>query len=248
MRYSLWLFLTLLLPFLFWFSSCSKDGNCLTNTGPVIMQHRDVADFDTIAMYDYVNVILTQDSLNQVTVETGQNIISGISTEVMNRILIIRNNNVCNWLRSYNKPINVYVHVKNLRSIYYKSSGDVTTTNTIITPLLKFVGLGGCGTIDIRMKAYEGFFIQGLGTTDIHLHGMCDICSVYAGDYGPIQCGDLQTIYSYTKNYGSNDCYVKASHFLDATIGSIGNIYYIGDPDTLQTHISGTGSVIRIGK
>jgi hypothetical protein len=243
-----WFVLMMLLPFMFCFSSCSKEGgNCFSNSGPVIMQERIVADFDTIAMYDYVNLLLTQDTVNSVRVEAGQNIISGISAEVENRVLVIRNHNTCNWLRSYNKPIIAHVSVKNLRSIYYNSSADVSCTDTIRTPWLMIDTWGGCGTIDLTVKVNEGFFITHLGTADIRLHGICNISSVFAGDYGLIQCSGLETGYSYAKNYGSNDCYVKASKYLQATIGSVGNIYYLGEPDSLQTYIYGSGAVLHGG-
>lgn len=245
----IWISVVFLLPVMIWITSCAKDGgNCLTNSGPVILQDRIISDFDTIAMYDFVDVVLTQANENHVTVEAGQNIISGITTEVQNRVLVIRNHNTCNWLRSYNKPIIAHVSVKNLRSITYNSSADVTCTDTIRTPLLMIDTWGGCGTIDLTVKVNEGFFISHLGTADIRLRGVCNICSIYAGGYGLVQCSGLETGYAYAKNYGTNDCYVKTSKYLEATIGSVGNIYYSGNPGTLLTYIYGTGAVLPAGK
>jgi len=234
---------------MFLFGSCSKDGgNCVTNSGPVIMQERAVDDFDTIALYDHADLILSQDNVNRVTVEAGQNIIGGIKTEVANRKLSVRNLNSCNWLRSYSKPINVHISVRNLRSIYYNSSGNITCTDTITTPLLMIDTWGGCGTIELTLKANEGFFISHLGTADIRLHGICNICSIFNGDYGLIRCDALETGYNYAKNYGSNDCYVRTSRYLEATIGSVGNIYYAGTPDTVRTYNYGPGQVLPFGK
>lgn len=240
-----WLFIMPMLAILAFASSCAKEGgNCITNSGTVIRQARYVGDFDSIAVYDFVDVFIRQDTLNAVEIEAGQNIISGITTRVENRKLILRNLNECNWLRSYNKPINVHVAVKNLRGIYYESSGNVTSVNTITSPLLALDVWGGCGTIDLELNLYEGFFIQHMGTADIRLRGNCSISSIYAGDYGPVRCDELQTGYTFINNYSSNDCYVRASQYLEATIGSIGNIYYTGNPDTLKTHILGSGAVI----
>jgi len=107
---------------------------------------------------------------------------------------------------------------------------------------------GGCGTIELTLRVTEGFFIQHIGTADIRLHGICNICSIFAGDFGLIQCSDLQTGYSFTKNYGTNDCYVKASQYLEATVGSVGNIYYTGHPNTVTTYIYGSGAVLPMKK
>ena len=227
-------------------AGCKKSGECFTNTGPVVKEERLAgADFDSIDMNEYVNLILTQDTVRRVVVEAGQNVISSITTEIRNRHLIINNTLNCNWLRSYNKPINVYVSVVNLGLIHYVSSGNITSTNAIRSGNLLIDIWGGCGSIDISLDVYQGFFIMHMGTVDVTLHGKCDISSIFAGDFGFFQCKDLVTGYSFVTNNGSNDCYVNVSQFFNATIGSIGNIYYTGEPDTLQTKIIGTGKIIH---
>jgi hypothetical protein len=237
-------------PFLFlivllgW-AGCEKSGvNCINSNGKTIRQERILEDFDSIDVRDYVNLILSQDSVNKVIVESGQNIISGITTEVIDRQLIIRNINKCNWLRSYDVPVNVYVSVKNLMKIYYLSSGNITTANTLKSHYLIVEVWGGGGTIDLEMDIFQGYFVLQMGTVDLNLHGSCAINTIYSGDYGLFQCTDLKTRYTFVTNAGSNDCYVNSSYFLEATIGSIGNIYYTGKPDSVVTHIQGAGQVI----
>jgi len=233
-----------MVAFLLFLLSCKKDGGaCITNTGKVIIQERFVGDFDSISMNDNVNLILTQDTVNQVKVEGGQNIIQGITTKVTNHLLIIHNQNTCNWLRSYHSPLNVYVSVKNLWKVIYNSSGNLTSSNAIASDIFIVDAWGGCGTINVELNIKDGFFLQHMGTANFILRGRCNINSVYAGDFGSFQCSELLTGYTFIKNYGSNDCYVNASRYLDATIGSIGNIYYSGNPDTVYTHINGSGVV-----
>lgn len=226
-------------------SGCNKSGDCFTNTGAVIKEERRVGDFDSIDVRNYVNLILSQDSINKVVVEAGQNIISGITTEVINNQLFIDNTLKCNWLRSYSKPTNVYISVKNLKKIYYLSSGNVTSTNILKSDVLKLDVWGGCGSIDLDLDINQGFFILHLGTVDITLHGNCSICSIYQGDFGIFHCKEMKTGYNYTTNKGSNDCYINVYQYLDATIGSIGNIYYMGNPDSVKTKIYGAGQLIH---
>ena len=99
------------------YSGCGKSGNCLTSTGKIIQEVRSVGAFDSIDVRDNVNVILIMDSVNKVVVESGKNIISGITTDVADHQLTIQNLNKCNWLRSYDKPLNVYISVKKLLKI-----------------------------------------------------------------------------------------------------------------------------------
>lgn len=227
-------------------SSCKKSGtNCFTTTGKIEKETRSSAEFDSIELENNVNLILRQDSVFKVEVEAGKNLLDGIETEIVNRQLIIRNRNICNWLRSYSNPVNVYASVKNLQAIYYNSSGNITTLNPIISNNLRVDVWGGAGTIDMNLNINGfGTFIIHMGTADFILHGTCSICSIFAGDYGLIKAGDLQTGYCYVTNRGTNDIYVKARQLLDATIESIGNIYYTGNPDSLSIKIHGTGEVI----
>jgi hypothetical protein len=240
------IFLLSLFSGIIFYPGCKKTGPCFTSTGKVVREVRyQNGDFDTIDVNNYVNLILTQDTVRKVEVEAGQNIISGITTEISNRHLIVDNTLNCNWLRSYNTPIKVYISVVNLGKIYYLSSGNIRSTNTIRSGNLIVDIWGGSGSIDLTINTYQAFFILHMGTVDVTLHGHCDVNSIYAGDFGFFQCKDLTTGYSYITNNGSNDCYVNVSMFFQATIGSIGNIYYTGKPDTLLTNITGTGKLIH---
>ena len=236
----------ILLTVLTGISSCKKSGtNCFTNTGTIIKQARIVTDFDTIIARENVDIILTQDTINSIVVEAGENIIGGIKTVIENRQLEIGNTNTCNWVRSYDKPLNVYVHVKNLRKIYFLSAGNITSTN-ILTPESFLLDVwGGCGSINLPVNVTQGYIYEHLGTADITITGRAIYNSVVSGDFGFLQLKNLITDYTYVSNTGTNDCYVNAVKYLDATIGSIGNIYYTGKPDTVRTHITGTGQLIE---
>ena len=225
--------------------SCGKNGGkCISTTGPVTRQVRLISDFDSIRVYDNLNVILIQDSVNKVTAEAGENIIGGIVATVSERELVLHNTNSCNWLRSYSNPLNVYVSVKNLMKIHYESSGDITCTDTIRSGYLKIDIWGGCGTIDLKVRVFDGYFIQRMGTATMILKGVCNVSSVFSGDFGLLNLKELKTGYTFVTNSGSNNCYVNTSHELGATITSIGNIYYSGNPKVIKTTITGTGKVI----
>lgn len=241
------LYSPLLFATLLFMTGCGKNGGvCLSDTGTIIRQQRNITEFDTIILRNNLNLILTQDTFCRVEVEAGKNITGGIITKVVDRQLFLSNENTCNWLRSYSKPLNVHVTVKGLAKLYYNGSGDVTSTNTLSHWLLKLDLWGGSGNIDLNVDAVNGYFALHLGTATVTLRGKCQVSYVYAGDYGLMQLKALQTKFTYAANQGSNDCYVDSDHYLDATISSVGNIYYAGGPDTLITHINGSGKVIHL--
>ncbi|MFH1296651.1 MAG: head GIN domain-containing protein [Bacteroidota bacterium] len=224
---------------------CGKTGvDCLTNSGEIILQERELHAFDSIEVHDYVNLFLSQDSSYKVSVEAGKNVIAGIETTVENRQLVVRNTNTCNWVRNYTKPINVYISAPNLWKINYNSSGNITSLNTMKTDSLKLEVWGGCGRIDLDLDLYQGFFYLQLGTADIHLSGNCGVVSMSTGDFGLLDARNLRSGFVFVSNKSSNDCYVQVFQELNATIQSIGNIYYTGDPKEIHTIINGSGSVI----
>ena len=226
-------------------SGCGKDGGaCISTTGPVILQTRNVLNYNQIDLSDNVSLILTNDTGNQVQVEAGQNIIEGVKTEVVDGVLQIRNTNRCNWLRDYNKPLNIYLPGNRIWRITYNSSGDIISTGTLKLDSLKVEVWGGCGTIDLSIDVWQGNFSLNLGTVDLRLRGISAITTVYTGDYGLFDGRDMKTGYTYVTCKGSNDCYVRASNYLDATISSIGNIYYSGDPKSINVRVNGSGKLI----
>jgi len=107
-------------------------------------------DFDSIRLEDNVNIILIQDTINKIRLEAGENLLPKIKSEVSNRLLVVKNENDCNWVRKLNVPINAYVHFKDLSIITNMGVASISNEDS-----LKIKG----HAIDIRITE----------TGDIHL-------------------------------------------------------------------------------
>ena len=227
------------------FHGCNKDGGvCVSSSGEVTRQIRNITGFNEIQVNDNVSLILTTDTISPLVVEAGKNILGGITTKVENGILTLENKNTCNWLRNYSKPINVYVSSRSIWRIIYNGSGNVSTTGTLKLDSLSVEVWGGCGTIDLALDIWKGNFSLNMGTVDFRLRGISAITSVFSGDYGLYDGRNLRTGYTFITSNGSNDCYVQATNSLDVTIGSIGNVYYSGQPGSIKANIYGTGKLL----
>lgn len=229
------------------FFSCKKNvGDCFKSTGSIITEIRTSKDFHLIYLNDNVNLVLTQDSTNSVIVEAGENIINSIKTEFENGHLNIKNISSCNWVRSYAKDITVYVSVNYLDSLKYKSSGNISCTNTIKNDSISVDVWGGAGTIELFLDMKIAKLNLHYGTADMIFHGSSYVTYIYAASYGPFHCADFYSNNVYINNRGTNNCYVRASKVLEATIENIGNIYYYGNPETVSANISGEGELIKM--
>ena len=125
--------------------SCNKkNGNCFDSTGSIITETREIPEFTSLKMLDNVDVEIDTGDVNRIEVTSGEHIIKNIITSVIDAVvlqdsvpvmtkqLVIQNLNQCNWLRSYDKPIKVKIWVNTkLKSIEYRSIGDLTCLNTI---------------------------------------------------------------------------------------------------------------------
>ena len=227
--------------------SCSKDNlfDCFKGAGKTIKEQRDIYYFNSIHLRNNLNLILIQDSINKVIVEAGKNIQDGIKTEVENNMLVISNENKCNWVRSYDNPMNVYVHFKKLDSLYYSSSGDVNCSNIWKNDSIKLIVFEGGGSINLSIHTFKSQFHVRYGTVDLNVTGESQVNFISASGYGPVNCSSLRNVFTYIHNASTNNCFVYTTLYLDANISSVGNIYYRGNPQTVNEYISGSGRVIK---
>ena len=233
---------------MFFFFSCKKEnmGDCFKGTGKIITKTREVSEaFNTIELEDNVSLVLTQSADYLISVEAGENLIDLIETELKYNILTIRNKNKCNWVRSYNKPITVYVSLSKLVSLQYRSAGDVIVTNEFVLDSLRVESWGGAGMVNMTVDCGVGVYAIHTGTGDLNISGKTGVSYVWNSGNGFFFGENLNTNYTFISTKGTGDCYVNAVTDLGATILHIGNIYYRGNPE-VTADIRGTGKLIKL--
>ena len=227
--------------------SCSKDNlfDCFKGAGKTVKEERNTSHFSGIYLRNNLNLILIQDSTTKVIVEAGKNIQDGIKIKVINNMLDISNENKCNWVRSYDNPMNVYVHFKKLDSLNYSSSGDVNCSNPWKNNSITVNVFEGGGSINLLLDTYKSKFNIKYGTSDVSISGKSQVNTISSSGYGPVNCSNLHTVFTYIHNASTNNCFVYATYHLDVKISNVGNIYYKGNPQTISENITGSGKLIK---
>jgi hypothetical protein len=227
--------------------SCEKGGafDCFKRTGEIVMEDRYAEEFNSIYLNNNVDLYITQSDHYAISVEAGKNLQGGIKTQIENKVLTIKNDNRCNWTRSYDKPMNVYVSVENLSYISYEGSGNVYSTNTIVCDTIHVDIQNGGGSIKLDLNCWKSKVYNHTGTVDITISGYSDVNYMYNNSYGPIDCLNLETAHTYMTTRSSNDCYINVNITLEAAIENAGNIYYKGNPQIISD-ITGTGKLIKV--
>lgn len=229
-------------------AGCKGDNldDCFSNTGDVVVESRSAVYFETVNLYDNINLVIEPGTDYSIRIEGGENLLSAITTDVNDSVLIIHNTMKCNWIRDYENEITVYITSPGLKSIRYESSGDVRTKEILTLEELEINVWGGSGSIIMDVDCIKLNLGLHYGTVDFNISGSAVTTTIYANSYGPFYCEQLNSNIVFIRNSGTNDCYIHANHILGAEITSVGNIYYTGNPYSLSCNATGAGKLIKL--
>lgn len=248
MKFVLYMRLLLLMLSLFFFEGCKKEHclDCFKGTGDVINEERVIEEFYKISLSDRINLYITQDSINKVVVEGGEHLLPFVVTEVKDGILNIRDDNRCNWVRSFKEDINVYLHCKSIYLIEYTGSGEVRGLNTIHSDTIELNYWGGSGCITLDVECNMVKVHQHTGCGDAELSGKTGKAYYYNRGTGQARCRNLITSAAEIDSKCTGDSYIYTNHSLAAGVRYIGNVYYAGQPDIIYSEVTERGRLIPL--
>ena len=223
-------------------SSCRRDS-CPLSSGSTVLERRDLAPFNQIILYDKVNLILTQDSMQQVQVSAGKNLLPGVQTEVSEGVLTIRDKNTC-LLRSLSDQTNIYISSDQLQKITYYGGGDVHSTNTLLSEVFSVDAWLGSGTIRLDVRAAQVVAQVHNENATIVLTGAADSAYVYCSEAGAADLSGMVSSAVRVYHTSIRDIYVNVTRALYTAIAYKGNVYYKGAPSVIDEKNTGSGSLI----
>lgn len=208
---------------------------------------RDVRDFDEVIMRVSGKVLITQGNKNEVVLEGDEDLLDEIETEVRGGRLNIKSRRD-NWRWWNNRRtrgrLTVYITVKELKGAYISGSGDIISQNTLKTDDFT-ASIAGSGDIELDLDAeYVEAKISGSG--NIELQGKSDKAKLSISGSGKYLAEKLM-VGDYTVSMsGSGRGSINVEGDLDVRISGSGKIYYMGRPTSVNSSVSGSGSVRKI--
>lgn len=227
------------------FISCEKNG-CLEETGALVKTMRSAGPIREIRLYDNIDLVLKQDTVEKILVVAGKSLEPFIETSFEKDVLTIRNNMQCKWLRNPSEAITVYVSVKNLEKLDYEGSGHVSSENTIMAENITFYSELGAGNIDLELKARQTFSYIMDENSDMRLRGTSDVLWTYTNSRGSIDFSEFEVKKMVIEYGGVRDATIHVTEELDAILYFHGNVYFKGNPVITQNRQHSTGKLIRI--
>ena len=226
------------LCFLATFSSCKKAP---LTVGPIVTQTRELPDFNELRINDNINISLVRSDTCYIVIKSGKNIIDNITTNVSSGVLSICNTTTLNWIRPYDYELSATLYFKDIRNLIFSSSGALTTENNYTGQLTpgNFYRLevdDGSGDLNLNISNCKEFrVVYKFGVSRLTIHGENNTnLSIYKKSYGIIDAQDYEAQSVDITNNSQGDCYINAQKTINAEINHCGNIYYKGDPDSIQ--------------
>ena len=224
-------------------SACEKAdfGDCVKSTGPITSETLELSAFDIIELYDNIDVVLIQDTFYSAEIIAGKNLIDKIKIRQTANVISLKNENSCNWVRSFKKSITVRITAPDLVMLNYFGSGNISSAGTLHYKELNVHAWEASGSIDIDLICPLSVFALHTGPVDLKLRGTAGVVTLYAAGFGTADVRTLDVDYFFVNNQGTGHFYVTSNVLLEVRIGGTGNIYCSSKP-TLVNVLENTGS------
>jgi hypothetical protein len=196
-------------------------------------------DFTSMEISGNFNVVLTQDSLPKLSIETDENLMDYIDTKVKNHKLIIKSKKRLNSA----KGITIFVGITQLQQMELSGAVVLRSSGKINLDAIKIELSGAsnvymdlnCTTLNADMSGSSTLRLIGAGIdAEIEASGACDIDNSLM----PVENMNLEVS-------GAGKIIVNVLTKLDAKVSGAAEVEYMGAPE-VHKEVSGSGSVSKI--
>lgn len=194
-----------------------------------------------IHVYHDIDVTLIEADTFRIEITTGENLMEKITSNVEDGILYLKNENIRNWIRSYDYPLDIKVYHNGITRINYESWGDLVSEGYISQDTIDHFDLDvkhGSGHIGIHLNCKTLNIISRDGTAKIVVSGSSDYTDIYHNARNDIQTIGLESKDASAKVYYEGSIIVNCTNKLDALIDNFGSIYYNSDVRELNDSIT----------
>lgn len=224
--------------------------NTVKGSGIIETESRDLKIFRKVTVNIPAEVVIEEGSKEKIEIETDDNIIKGIETNVSGRKLTIKYKNdiVMLFPKNY-KPtdaIRIRITTTDIEELKVNGSASFKGANNYVlnTDKLK-IDINGSGRVELEVKVKE-LDVDVSGSGELSLLGVANKQDINISGSGKYLALDLETQETKIDVSGSGEAEVSAENKLDINISGSGKISYKGDPDKFSQNISGSGEVKKV--
>jgi hypothetical protein len=228
-----------LLSMLAGLSSCIFMGPSVKGNGNVVEESRETPPFEKVIVTRGMNVYLSMGQKTGVVVKADENLLDAIETKVEdNTLKVTANKNIRN--ATSNK---VYVTVERITGIKSTAGSNIFTETVIETGDLEISSSAGS---NIKAELKSGIIeVNASSGSNIMLEGEAERVNGKASSGANIKAEELTVENCFVHVSSGANIWIKATAVFDGSASSGGNIFYYGNPPTINTETSSGGNVIK---
>ena len=214
----------------------------IRGSGNVVTEERQVSGFDSVALSGVGRVIVTQGDEEALTIETDDNLMRYIETEVRNGTLEL--GLARNTIPIPSQSIIFRVSVVDLTGLDSSGAGSFEI-GKVDTDRLK-VTLSGAGDIKVDSLSATDLEVTISGAGNVELTGQVEAQEIDLSGLGSYNAPDLESRAASVRISGAGNTVIWVLDTLDVTISGAGNVEYFGSPEVTRD-VSGAGRVTSRG-
>ncbi|MCP5520884.1 MAG: DUF2807 domain-containing protein [Verrucomicrobiales bacterium] len=213
----------------------------IRGSGVLTTESRQVSGFDRVSLHGSGQLTLIQGEEEGLTVETDDNLLPYISSEVRNRQLVVGPENVS---ISPTRDIKYVLRLKQLESLKLSGSFTVEAASLVAGDL--DVDISGSGRIAVGHLAAESTSLNVSGSGRATFAGEVVRQRLRISGSGDYEAGELHSQVADVRISGSGSATLWVTEQLDAGISGSGTVKYYGLPQANQ-QVSGSGNIRSLG-
>lgn len=234
------------------FSCDSEDAfDCIQKEGNLIREDVTVSFFSKIRIEDDVSLLIRQGEVQEVIIETGENLLNDVSVVVEGETLVVRDGNRCNFVRGFGIT-RAIVTTPVLTEIRNSSEFDVIGEGVLNFPFLELISNTTGGIEDSRKSGdftltvnCEDFRIAANGFSGFYIDGFAEKASIGFEDETPrFEGADLIVNDMRILQRSANKMIVNPQQRLRGEIRGTGDVISINRPPEVDVEEFYTGRLI----
>ena len=223
-------------------SSCNLNINTGENgNGKVVTEERAVtSDFTEVRGSAGLDVYLTKGSENKIVVEADENLLQYIETDIENgKLHVTTSENI-----GHSKAKKVYITFKELNTVEASSGADVTGNSVIKSQNLTLKSSSGA---DLEVEVFaQDLIAKSSSGADLKVSGKATSLNADASSGSELDAKELLVINCNAEASSGAEVTVNVQDKLETHVSSGGDINYYGNPVSVNSNKSHSGSVHKM--
>lgn len=220
------------------FASGSALAQNIKGNGKIKTEVRQISGFNRVVVQGQVELFLSQETTENVKIESEENLISLFKTSVSDSTLYVFVPSVKKALK-----LNVTVAFRDLKQVTLLNEVTLKSEKASNFDEIEFV-CGDASKLDFEFKASK-CSLKVFDSGNATLRGYTEKLSIDAHDDAVVNTFDLQSDYCTVIGSGYAEISVNAKKKLGVTISGGSNLYYMGEANIWQRNFTSSGLITK---